>query len=111
MATKTKTEAPRPTRKELDEWAELETERLELGRRTKAIVALQEKVEGKALAYAQANADATRVVVCHSFRLELVTKRASVRWKDEFIREKGLDAAEALVAAAPTHEEVKIHKP
>lgn len=103
--------SPAPTKKELDEWRELEEKRLKLQREIKGVEALQEKVEKKALAYAQANADSTRVVVCSRYRLELVLKRANVRWKDEYVRVQGLDAAEKIIAEQDTYETVKIHAP
>lgn len=104
-------EAPRPTKKELDRWAALEQQRLALARRSKSVEALQEKIEAKADAFAKANADKTRVVVTHGYRLELETKRKNAKWKDEYVREKGLDAAEAIIAACETYEKVKIHPP
>lgn len=103
--------AKRPTRKRLDEWAELEQQRLETQRRLKSIEALQEPIEKEALRWAQHNADATRVVVCCDYRLELASRRASVKWKDEFVRVTNLDAAETIIAAQPTYETLKIHPP
>jgi hypothetical protein len=107
-----KKETPkRPSRERLDEWAKLEAERLRVQREAKDIRAKQQAIEEEAFAYAEANADATRVVVCHGYRLKLEEKRASVKWKDEFVRVASHEEAETIIASQETWEELEIVPP
>lgn len=112
-ATKTKATKPKPTKAELDRWAELEAQRLDLARKAKNISAEQEEIEKKCLAYAQSESGKARpaVVSCSGYQLELIAKRASVQWKNEYIRVAGSDAAAELTAAAETKDAIKIHAP
>lgn len=103
--------ASRLTSKELAQWSELEAQRLALQRQVKDVAALQEKLEEKFFAHVVANGGAERVVLSCGYRLRIDVKRGSVQWKPEFIRVAGHEAAEELIAAAPTKDVLVIEPP
>lgn len=100
--------APKVTKADFSKWQELEAKRLELQREAKAIAALLEPIEEKFEAFVRAKEPKKLSIATCGFVLAIQTKPGTVKWKDEFIRVEGTEAAEALSKAAPTRETLSI---
>ena len=88
-------------RQELDEYARLEAERKELDRRSRTIGTRCKQLE----------ADGKQAANRFGYQLALVDGRASVAWKDAFIREVGQEKANELQEAAEPSVKVTITPP
>ena len=93
---------------EIERYFKLDAERLSLARQVKDLAALQEKIEEKMIALVKAKGGKLRSVVRCGYLLSLSDKDGSVKWKDEFVRVAGSEAAEKLIRAAPKKETFSI---
>ena len=96
-------------REELDEYARLEAERKELDRRSRTIGTRCKQIE--ATVREQLEADGKQAAKRFGYQLALVDGRASVAWKDAFIREVGQEKANELQEAAEPSVKVTITPP
>lgn len=87
------------TEDQLREWQVRDTRRLELDRESRTLKAANDLFEDQVEAALKA---AGRQKVCRGeFTAQLVDGKASVSWKDQFIKLAGTDAVAPILAAAP----------
>jgi hypothetical protein len=96
-------------REELDEYARLEAERKVLDRQSRTIASRCKQIE--AAVKEQLEADGKQSAKRFGYLLALVDGRASVAWKDAFIREVGQEKANELQEAAEPSVKVTITAP
>lgn len=100
------------SRRDLAAWLRYERKRLKLQRQAKDVEALQAPIEKAFAEHVRANGGPEKCVVDPTgWRLYFAAKRESVKWKEHFVLAKGSDAAEKIIAAQPTHDELKIEPP
>jgi hypothetical protein len=97
------------TREELDEYARLNTERKAIDKQSRTLASRCKQIE--AAVEEQLIADGKNACKRYGYQLALVEGRASIAWKDEFIRECGSEKVAALQAAAPITTKVTITAP
>lgn len=103
-------DAPNITYKDIEQYLELEEGRKRLEREARALGKQSGEIADKLLAFARAHGGKAQSILRSGYVLAVVTKPGTVEWKKEFVRQAGLDAAEALIAAAPTRESLSVEK-
>lgn len=99
------------TRDELDQYFELDMQRLALARKVSDIEKLQEQLEEKFLKYVEHKGGIDRTTIRYGYRLAIQTKNGSVSWKGEYMKLAGQEAAEKLIQAAPKKDKLTIEPP
>lgn len=94
------------TAEELQEWESLESEISELQRRARALGSKRDQIKSKAME--QLQAAGKTAVKRLGFNITIAFGRASVAWKDAFVREVGAEAAAKLQAEARVTETIKL---
>lgn len=97
------------SRDELDEYARLNAERKELEKQARTISVRCKQIESAALD--QMQADGKQACKRFGYQLSIVPGRATVAWKDAFVRECGSERASELQAAAEPTEKISITPP
>jgi len=95
-------------RKDIVEFLDLEERRKTLEREARQLGKQSGEIADRLLAYARAHGGKGQSIVRSGYVLAVVIGRGSVPWKQEFVRVAGLDAAEALIAAAPPVEKLSV---
>lgn len=85
-------------------YEKLEEQRLSLKRQADDIVKQMEAFEAAFEKEVRKSGSKTRTILRHGYIMAIKKKRASVQWKPQFVRVAGLEAAEAIIAAAPWKE-------
>lgn len=94
------------SREDLDEYREINTERKELDRRSRALAKRCKQVEAQVLEQLQ---DAGKTSAKRfDYTLTLTDGRPSVKWQDQFILVAGPDEAQRLIAEADTPQKAVI---
>ncbi len=94
---------------ELDEYARLDRERKQLERQSRTIATRCKQIEQTVRD--QLEADGKTSAKRFGYQLALVDGRATVAWKDAFIREVGQDRASELIESAEPSVKVSITPP
>lgn len=108
MAKSSKAQVPHVTKRDIQEFLDLEEQARSLKRQAKAIEKKAELIEKTLFAFVRANGGKERSVLRSGFVLAITDSRCSVTWKNEFIRVAGDKAAEALIEAAPKKEKLTV---
>jgi hypothetical protein len=108
---KKKQPAPKPTREELAEYFRLNEQRLAASRQASDFKKLQDAIEQKVLDYVRQEGGKERCCIVSDYRLSIDKKANRVEWKTAYMEELGQAAAEALIKAAGTHDDVTIEPP
>lgn len=98
--------ATKLTKEELDEWREKNARRLELDRESKALDERCKQILAKATDLLKESGKAS--IKRFGFTLAWIAGRATVAWKDAFLKECGSDKAAELQAEAAKNVEKKI---
>ncbi len=97
------------SREELNEYKTLTTKRKELDRESRTLKSRCDQIEAKALA--QLKAAGKQSAKRFGFVLAIIAGRASVAWKEAFIKECGPEKATALQEGATATEKCAITPP
>lgn len=96
----TTAEKTKISREECEQYESLNETRLSLERQARALKKQIDELDEKLLAYVRENGGKLRSVNKFGFLLSIQLKNGTPSWKEEFIRELGLEAAEKVAAAA-----------
>lgn len=99
------TETPAPiTKKQLDEYTELDAERLRLNRQARILLSRINSIEAKLVEYVRMHGEKKgkklTTLTKFDFLLSLKMKPCNPSWRDEFIRVAGVDQAEEVARKA-----------
>lgn len=97
------------TRDELDEYARLNAERKDLEKQARTISVRCKQIEAAVLE--QLQAAGKQQCKRFGYQLAIIAGRATVAWKDAFVRECGAERAAELQAAAEATSKVSITPP
>lgn len=95
----------------LQEWRDLDAERVALGRQADSIRRRQKQIEELAQQQVEAKAKKTGLLTLGGFLLRLVERRDAIAWKNIVVRELGFERVAAEEAAAPVKLVLKIEPP
>jgi hypothetical protein len=96
------------TREDLDSFWALDERRRELQRQDDALEREAKPLKERFLAHVRAKGGDARAVVTCGFCLAIKLADGSVRWKDEFVKLAGADAAAELQGAVPQRESLSV---
>lgn len=82
----------------------LDAERLKLKRQADAITKQMEAFEAAFEKEVRKSGGKILTLLRHGYIMAIKKQRTSVQWKPQFVRVAGLEAAEAIIAAAPWKE-------
>lgn len=88
----------------IEKYLALEESRKSLNRQAAALEKQADEIEAELTKFVRANGGQEKFVRRSGFVLALMSKRCTPKWREEFERIAGIDAAEAIVAKAPTRE-------
>lgn len=78
---------PKPAKRKLAEYFELEEKRLELQAQARDIARVQGETRDEVLAYVRAEGGRERCVIVHGYRLAIDLENERVEWKTELLAE------------------------
>lgn len=93
-------EAIKISKKELEQYEQLEKDRLELGSQVRAIEREQERLKPRMLAYVRENGGKLLSALKFGYVLNITMKGSYPKWKDEFVQRLGLEEAKKVADAA-----------
>ncbi len=112
MAKKSESNSKTPfiTKHDIEEYLELEERRKGLNREAAQVAKQAEAIEQKLEEFVRATGGKEKSVSRSGFVLAIKTAKGTVGWKAEYVKVKGNEAAEQLMAAAPPREFFSVEK-
>ncbi len=101
---------PHVTKRDLEQWQDLEDRRLAAKRLADDLSKQQDAIEAKLEAFVRAKEPATLTVLRSGYRLSIRRVKSAVAWKQEFVKVAGQRVAEELTAGAPLKEKFAVER-